>query len=121
MALEMVFRDLQLRLQNVETAMTLLQSTMEDRPPDDDEPAVAEHVERIVLGMMGVLHEMRRTASLARRRVLKVAPRRVSGCLGRSIATPLWPCPECGSSCSHATAARRVRVPLARCGHSANA
>jgi hypothetical protein len=68
-ALEVVFRDLQLRLQNVETAMNLLQTTVEDRPPDDYEPAVAEHVERIVLSMMGVLHEMRRTASLARRRV----------------------------------------------------
>ena len=68
MALEGVFRDLQIRIRHVEGAVSMLQKTVEDKPPDDPS-ALVDDLENIGLDLMGMLHDMRRTATLARRRV----------------------------------------------------
>lgn len=68
MALETVFRELQVRLQFMDGTLAMLQKTLEDRPPDQGS-AVVDDLENIVLDMMGTLHDMRKAGSLARRRV----------------------------------------------------
>lgn len=68
MALETVFRELQVRLQFMDGTLATLQKTLEDRPPDQGS-AVVDDLENIVLDMMGTLHDMRKAGSLARRRV----------------------------------------------------
>jgi hypothetical protein len=67
-ALETVFRELQVRLQFMDGTLAMLQKTLEDRPPDQGS-AVVDDLENIVLDMMGTLHDMRKAGSLARRRV----------------------------------------------------
>ena len=68
MALETVFRELQVRLQFMDGTLAMLQKTLEDRPPNQGS-ALVDDLENIVLDMTGMLHNMRKAGSLARRRV----------------------------------------------------
>ncbi|MGA8273714.1 MAG: hypothetical protein WB919_19280 [Candidatus Sulfotelmatobacter sp.] len=61
MALEATFRELSVCLHHLHDALNALQVTMGDKPPDD-ESALADGVETVVLDMMGTLHEGRKAA-----------------------------------------------------------
>jgi hypothetical protein len=67
-ALEATFRDLSVCLHHLHDALNALQVTLGDKPPDD-ESALADGVETVVLDLMGTLHEARRAALNARRAV----------------------------------------------------
>jgi hypothetical protein len=67
-ALEATFRQLSVCLQQVHEALNELQVTLGDKPPED-ESALADGVETVVLDMMGILHEARKAALEARRDV----------------------------------------------------
>ena len=68
MALEATFRDLSLCLHHLHDALNALQVTLGDKPPDD-ESALADGVETVVLDVMGALHEARKAALDARKAV----------------------------------------------------
>jgi hypothetical protein len=68
MALEATFRDLSVCLHQLHDALNGLQVTVGDKPPDD-EAALADGTESVVLDMTGTLHEARRAAINARRAV----------------------------------------------------
>ena len=68
MALEATFRDLSVCLHHLHDALNGLQVTLGDKPPDD-ESALAEGVETVVLDLMGTLHEMRKAGLNARKAV----------------------------------------------------
>ncbi len=61
MALEKTFRDLSVCLHHLHDALNALQVTLGDKPPDD-ESALADGVETVVLDLMGTLHEARKAA-----------------------------------------------------------
>jgi hypothetical protein len=67
-ALETVFRELQVRLQFMDGTLAMLQKTLEDRPPDQGS-ALVDDLENDVLDMKGMLHDMQKAGSLARRKV----------------------------------------------------
>jgi hypothetical protein len=60
-ALEKTFRDLSLCLHHLHDSLNALQVTLGDKPPDD-ESALADGVETVVLDVMGMLHEARKAA-----------------------------------------------------------
>jgi len=66
MALEATFRQLSVSLHKLHDALNALQVTVGDKPPDD-EAALADGLENVVLDMMGTLHEARRSAMHARK------------------------------------------------------
>ena len=68
MALEATFRELSVGLHQVHDALNALQVTVGDKPPDE-EAALADGFENVVLDMMGTLHEARKSALNARRAV----------------------------------------------------
>lgn len=68
MALEPTFRDLSVCLHHLHDTLNELQVTLGDKPPDD-ESALADGVETVVLDMMGTLHESRKAALNARKAV----------------------------------------------------
>ena len=68
MALEATFRDLTVCLHHLHDALNALQVTLGDKP-EDDESALADGVETVVLDLMGTLHEARRAALNARKAV----------------------------------------------------
>lgn len=65
MALESTFQSLGACLLRLHDALNVLEITLGDKPPDD-ESAVADSVEAVVLDIMGTLHESRQAASSAR-------------------------------------------------------
>jgi hypothetical protein len=65
-ALEATFRDLSVCLHHLHDALNALQVTLGDKPPDD-ESALADGVETVVLDVMGTLHEARKAALDARK------------------------------------------------------
>jgi hypothetical protein len=67
-ALEATFRDLSLCLHHLHDALNALQVTLGDKPVDD-ESALADAVETVVLDVMGTLHEARKAAVNARKAV----------------------------------------------------
>jgi hypothetical protein len=67
-ALEATFRDLSVCLHHLHDALNALQVTLGDKPPDD-ESALADGVESVVLDVMGTLHEARKAALNARKAV----------------------------------------------------
>jgi hypothetical protein len=67
-ALEATFRELTVCLHHLHDALNALQVTLGDKPPDD-EAALADGVETVVLDLMGTLHEARRGALNARKAV----------------------------------------------------
>ena len=68
MPLEATFRPLTVSLHKLHDALNALQVTLEDKPTDD-ESALADGLENVVLDLMGTLHEMRRAALNARKAV----------------------------------------------------
>jgi hypothetical protein len=64
-ALEATFRELSTCLQRLHDALNALEITLGDKPPND-EAAVADGVETVVLDLMGALHEARQAALKAR-------------------------------------------------------
>ncbi|MGD0567359.1 MAG: hypothetical protein ABSA78_03050 [Candidatus Sulfotelmatobacter sp.] len=68
MALEATFRDLSVCLHHLHDGLNALQVTLGDKPPDD-ESALADGVESVVLDVMGILHEARKAALNARKAV----------------------------------------------------
>ncbi|MGA2021509.1 MAG: hypothetical protein ABSH02_13025 [Candidatus Sulfotelmatobacter sp.] len=68
MALEVTFRDLSVCLHRLHDALNALQVTLGDKPADD-ESALADGVETVVLDLMGTLHEARKAALNARKAV----------------------------------------------------
>ena len=68
MALEATFRNLTVCLHHLHDALNALQVTLGDKPPDD-ESALADGLETVVLDLMGTLHEARRSALNARKAV----------------------------------------------------
>lgn len=68
MALEATFRDLSVCLHHLHDALNALQVTLGDKPPDD-ESALADGVETVVLDLMGILHDARKAALNARKAV----------------------------------------------------
>jgi len=54
-ALEATFRDLSVCLHHLHDGLNALQVTLGDKPPDD-ESALADGVESVVLDVMGSLH-----------------------------------------------------------------
>jgi hypothetical protein len=67
-ALETIFRNLSVCLHRLNDAFHALQVTLGDKPPDD-ESALADGVEAIVLDLMGALHEAQKAALDARKAV----------------------------------------------------
>jgi hypothetical protein len=67
-ALEATFRELSFSLHHLHDAMNALQVTLGDKPPDD-ESALSDGLETVVLDLMGILYEARRSALNARRAV----------------------------------------------------
>jgi hypothetical protein len=67
-ALEVTFRDLSVCLHRLHDALNALQVTLGDKPADD-ESALADGVETVVLDLMGTLHEARKAALNARKAV----------------------------------------------------
>jgi hypothetical protein len=67
-ALEATFRDLSVSLSHLHEALNALQVTLGDKPADD-ESALADGVETVVLDVMGNLHEARKVALNARKAV----------------------------------------------------
>jgi hypothetical protein len=67
-ALEATFRDLSVCLHHLHDALHALQVTLGDKPPED-ESAVADGVETVVLDVMGTLHEAQKAALDARKAV----------------------------------------------------
>lgn len=67
MALEATFRELSVCLHRLHDGLNGLQLTLGDTP--DDESALADSVETVVLDLMGTLHEARRAALNARKAV----------------------------------------------------
>jgi hypothetical protein len=65
-ALEATFRDLSVCLHHLYDALNELQVTLGDKPPDD-ESALADGVETVVLDLMGTLHEARKAALQGRK------------------------------------------------------
>jgi hypothetical protein len=65
-ALEATFRGLSVCLHHLNDALNELQVTLGDKPLDD-ESALADSVETVVLDLMGTLHEARRAALNARK------------------------------------------------------
>jgi hypothetical protein len=61
MALESTFRELSSCLQQLQDALNVIEVTLGDKPPND-ESAVADGVETIVLDILGTLHEVRQAA-----------------------------------------------------------
>lgn len=61
MALEATFRQLSVGLHKLHDALSALQVTVGDTPPND-ETALADGLENKVLDMMGMLHEIRKIA-----------------------------------------------------------
>ena len=68
MALEATFRQLVLALHKLDDALSALQVTAGDTPPND-EAAVADALENTVLDILGMLHEMRKFALQAQEAV----------------------------------------------------
>ena len=68
MALESTFRNLSVSLHRLHDGLSALQVTLGDKPPDD-ESALADGVETIVLDLMGTLHEAQKAALEARQAV----------------------------------------------------
>ena len=68
MALEATFRQLSLALHKLYDALSALQVTVGDKPPND-EVALADGLENTVLDMMGTLHEIRKVALEAQKAV----------------------------------------------------
>lgn len=68
MALETTFRQLTLALHKLHDALSALQVTVGDKPPND-EVALADGLENTVLDMMGTLHEIRKVALKAQKAV----------------------------------------------------
>jgi hypothetical protein len=68
MALEVTFRDLSVCLQHLHDSLNELQVTLGDQPPDN-ESALADGVETVVLDMMGSLHEALNAAQQGRKAV----------------------------------------------------
>lgn len=68
MALEATFRQLSVGLHKLHDALSALQITVGDTPPND-ETALADGLENKVLDMMGTLHEMRKVALQAQQAV----------------------------------------------------
>jgi len=67
-ALEATFRSLSVCLHHLHDALNALQVTLGDKPLDD-ESALADGVETVVLDLMGILHEARKAALKARKAV----------------------------------------------------
>jgi hypothetical protein len=67
-ALEATFRELSVCLHHLHDALNALQVTLGDKPPDD-ESALADGVETVVLDVMGILHEARKAALDTRKAV----------------------------------------------------
>jgi hypothetical protein len=68
MALEATFRQLSVSLHKLHDALSALQITVGDTPPND-EVALADGLENTVLDMMGTLHEIRKVALEAQKAV----------------------------------------------------
>jgi hypothetical protein len=68
MALEATFRQLSVSLLKLHDALSALQVTVGDTPPND-EVALADRLENTVLDMMGTLHEIRKVALEAQKAV----------------------------------------------------
>ena len=68
MALEATFRQLSVSLHKLYDALSALQVTVGDKPPND-EVALADGLENTVLDMMGTLHEIRKVALEAQKAV----------------------------------------------------
>lgn len=68
MALEATFRQLSVALHKLDDALSALQVTVGDTPPND-ETALADALENTVLDMMGTLHETRKFALQAQNAV----------------------------------------------------
>ena len=68
MALEATFRQLSVSLHKLHDALSALQVTVGDTPPNDD-VALADGLENTVLDMMGTLHEIRKVALEAQKAV----------------------------------------------------
>jgi hypothetical protein len=68
MALEATFRTLSVSLHKLHDALSALQVTVGDTPPND-EVALADRLENTVLDMMGTLHEIRKVALKAQKAV----------------------------------------------------
>ena len=68
MALEATFRQLSVSLHKLHDALSALQVTVGDTPPND-EVALADGLENTVLDMMGTLHEIRKVALEAQKAV----------------------------------------------------
>lgn len=68
MALEATFRNLSVCLHHLHDALNALQVTLGDKP-GDDESALADGIEAVVLDVMGNLHEARKAALDARKAV----------------------------------------------------
>jgi hypothetical protein len=64
MALEATFRQLAVDLHKLHDALSALQLTVGDKPPND-ETALADGLENTVLDMLGTLHEIRKAAAEA--------------------------------------------------------
>jgi hypothetical protein len=67
-ALETTFRELSVCLQHLHDALNELQVTQGDKPPEN-ESALADDVESVVLEMMGSLHEAQKAAVNGRKAV----------------------------------------------------
>jgi hypothetical protein len=67
-ALEATFRNLSVCLHHLHDALNALQVTLGDKP-GDDESAVADGVDTVVLDVMGTLHEARKAVMDARKAV----------------------------------------------------
>jgi len=68
MALEATFRQLSVSLHKLHDALSALQITVGDKPPND-EVALADGLENTVLDIMGTLHEIRKVALEAQKAV----------------------------------------------------
>lgn len=68
MALEATFRKLSVSLHKLHDALSALQVTVGDTPPND-EVALADRLENTVLDMLGTLHEIRKVAQEAQKAV----------------------------------------------------
>lgn len=68
MALETTFRELTVSLHHLHDALNDLYVTLGDKPPED-ESALADGFEAVILDLMGTLHETRRAALQARKAV----------------------------------------------------
>jgi hypothetical protein len=68
MALEATFRQLSVSLHKLHDALSALQITVGDKPPND-EAALADGLENTVLDIMGTLHEIRKVALEAQKAV----------------------------------------------------